>query len=216
MPLVHVVEQGETIVALSERYGLFAQTIWDDPANADLRARRKRMDVLLPGDEVTIADRREKSVSAVTGRRHRFRRKGIPAIFRLVLREDGEPRVGVAWRLSLAGVESTGRTGDDGLIEQYVPAGSTEGKLYLDASEEPIVLRFGHMDPETSISGMRKRLANLGIPAPDDDDVEGQEWRYAVAALQARADLPQTGILDVATRDALIALHDKPDGWKTP
>lgn len=212
MPLVHVVKQGETIVSLSERYGLFARTLWEHPGNAALRAQRKRDDVLLPGDEVVIPDRRDKAVPAATGRVHRFRRKGIPAVFRLVLRDQGEPRAGVAWRLVVSGAETSGTTGDDGLIEQHVPAQATEGRLFLDESETPIVLRFGHLDPETSVSGVRKRLANLGMSAPQSDDLESLDWRDAIIALQRRAKLPQTAVLDDTTRRALVDLHDRMGG----
>src|SRR4051794_29578662 len=63
MPIRHIVEQGDTIVALAERHGLFARTLWEHPQNAALRDLRARMDVLLPGDEVYIPDRRDKVVA---------------------------------------------------------------------------------------------------------------------------------------------------------
>ena len=37
MPIKHTIEQGETTVSLSEKYGLFAQTIWDHADNAELK-----------------------------------------------------------------------------------------------------------------------------------------------------------------------------------
>lgn len=212
MPTTHVIQQGETVVSVSERYGFSAETLWKHPANEALRQKRGRIDVLLPGDELVIPDVREKVLPAATGRRHVFRRKGIPAVFRLVLRERGEPRVGVAYRLLVAGAEIRGVTKDDGLIEAAVPASATEAKLYLNDSEAPIELRFGHMDPVDAVPGVRKRLQNLGLPAPADEELTSEAWRRAIGKLQERAELPRTGVLDAATQKALVELHDRRGG----
>lgn len=46
MPTRHVIQQGESVVALSERYGLFVETIWNHADNAELKRKRKDMNVL--------------------------------------------------------------------------------------------------------------------------------------------------------------------------
>lgn len=199
-------------MSLSERYGFFARTLWELPENAALRARRGRMDVLLTGDEVVIPDVRPWSGAVDAGERHVFRRKGVPAVFRLVLRARGRPRAHVGWRLVAAGVEVTGRTGADGLVTAHVPASASTGLLYLDDHASPLTLRFGHMDPLDTTSGVRKRLRNLSMTAPDDDDLASPAWRRAIDALQARVGLPRTGSLDDETRQRLGALHDDRGG----
>lgn len=209
MPTVHVVAQGETIVSISERYGFSARVIWDHPQNARLKAARQRMDVLSPGDEVVIPDRRTKTVSLPTDRRHVFRRRGIPALLRIVLREDGRARAGIEYRLVVSGREIHGRTDDAGLIRAHVPSGAEHGELYIAGEERPTVLRFGHMDPADTLSGVRKRLRNLGIEAPGDDDLDSEGWRGAIDALQLWAGLRRTGTLDEPTRAALLELHDR-------
>src|SRR5258708_29736807 len=92
MAVRHTVQQGESVISLSEQYGLFAETIWDDPANAALRKNRPDMNVLLPGDVVVIPDKRPRLEKRETGARHKFRRKGIPALFRLQVYDMHHPR----------------------------------------------------------------------------------------------------------------------------
>jgi hypothetical protein len=209
VPHIHLVEQGETIVALAERYGFFACTLWEHPLNAALSARRERMDVLYPGDEVAIPDLRRKTVAIETDRRHTFRRRGLPAVIRLVLRRNGHPRANVPYRIEVGAKVIEGHTNDDGLIEARVPASARLGKLYLDGRSEPIELRLGHMDPHDTISGVRKRLANLGLDAPTTDDTTSEEWQRVLGMFQRQSGLPSTGILDERTRLALVAAHDR-------
>ncbi len=63
MPREHVIQEGESTISLSAEYGFLANTIWDDPANAALKTRRKDMNVLFPGDTLVIPDKRFKDVT---------------------------------------------------------------------------------------------------------------------------------------------------------
>ena len=58
MRIKHNVKQGEHLSLIAVMYG-FAdhQPIWNDPANAALRQRRKHPHILMPGDIVEIPDR---------------------------------------------------------------------------------------------------------------------------------------------------------------
>jgi N-acetylmuramoyl-L-alanine amidase len=89
MPINHTVSQGDSVISLSEVHGLFAVTIWNDQGNAGLRQKRTDMNVLMPGDVVVIPDKRPRLEKRPTGQTHRFRRKGIPAIFRFQFNYDG-------------------------------------------------------------------------------------------------------------------------------
>ena len=79
MRIRHTIRPGDTIVKLAEQYGFLPETIWDHPDNAELKALRKRMNILENGDVVVIPDLRERVENKKTTKRHRFRVKGIPA-----------------------------------------------------------------------------------------------------------------------------------------
>ena len=89
----HKIKQGECISSIAEHYGFFPDDIWDDPANAELKEKRKDKNVLFAGDLVVIPDKRLLEETCATEQHHRFRRKRVPEIFRVRLRLlDGEPR----------------------------------------------------------------------------------------------------------------------------
>ncbi len=90
MATEHQVKQGECISSIAAKYGLFPETIWDDSANADLKKRRGEPNLLLPGDTVVVPDKCAKEESAAAGQRYRFRKKGVPAKFRLRVVEPSE------------------------------------------------------------------------------------------------------------------------------
>jgi hypothetical protein len=210
MPIRHVVEDGDSVLSLAEQHGLFAATVWNDPANSDLKSQRTDMNILMPGDVVVIPDKRSRVETRQTGATYRFRRKGIPALLRLRILEYNQPRKNQDYTLTVDGQEQTGTTDDQGILEAYVPARSREGELVIGEDEEHIVLQFGHLDPVREISGVQKRLNNLGY---DCGEVDGELSETTVAALKAfqqEAGLEPTGEADTATQEKLRELHDRP------
>jgi hypothetical protein len=77
------VQAGDCIASIAFAHGFFWKTVWDDPSNAELRNQRKSPYILLPGDQVTIPQRRLKEESRASEQRHRFKLKGVPVIVRL-------------------------------------------------------------------------------------------------------------------------------------
>jgi hypothetical protein len=93
MPIEHRVRQGECISSIAEKYGLFQETIWNDPANAALKNEREDPNILRSGDLVIIPEMREKDDSCATSQKHRFRKKGVPIKLRLrIMKEPDEER----------------------------------------------------------------------------------------------------------------------------
>lgn len=73
MPTQHELKEGESLVPLGQANGLQGwQTILSDGENAELRAKRKNPNALLPGDVVSIPDTKSKEVLVPTDERHRF------------------------------------------------------------------------------------------------------------------------------------------------
>ena len=89
MGKLHQVQSGESISSLEADYGIPANSIWNDPKNSDLRARRSSKDQLLPGDNIYIREREERTESGNTEQRHRFRKK---IGFGITIRIDIDPK----------------------------------------------------------------------------------------------------------------------------
>ena len=209
MPIRHVIEQGDSVIQLSEEHGLFAQTIWDDPANADLKARRKNMNILLPGDVVVIPDIRPKGERVETLQHHRFRRKGIPAIFRLQVFNIEEPRANQDYVLDIDGVAQEGTTDEQGILEVYLPPDAEKGKLVIGPDRFFLKMQFGHLDPISELVGVQKRLNNLGYDCGEADGELNADTKAALKAFQRRFDLAVTGEPDEATLQKLEEVYDR-------
>ncbi|WP_437512963.1 peptidoglycan-binding protein [Sorangium sp. So ce1099] len=207
MPAKHIVQKGEGLSKLAQRYGFAPETIWEHPRNAELKKLRRDGNILLPGDELWIPDKTPKDVTASTGARHRFRLKGVPAKLRLQVFKNEEPRKGLSYRLVVDGSELLGTTDGDGFLEVYVSPGAERGQLFL-GDERPITIRFGSLAPAGELLGVQNRLRNLGFFRGPCDGASSRRLRSAVAAFQARCGLPPTGEIDDTTRARLRAIHD--------
>lgn len=210
----HRVDQGECISSIADRYGFFADALWSHPENTELRTLRKNPNVLLPGDIVFIPDKRLKEVACATGKRHRFRRRGVPVRLRLQLVGEGGARAGLPYRLSVGDTAWSGKTDGEGWIDVWVPPGGTHGQLVVAAEsgrEEEYRLAVGHLDPVSEATGVSARLQNLGFFRGGVEGPSGgqpsDDLASAIAQFQASRSLPATGELNQSTRDALVAAH---------
>ena len=213
---IYIVVQGDTIIRLGEQFGLAPATIWADERNAKIRAKRKDMNELLPGDEVFIPAVRKRTEAGGTDLRHRFKRTGVPAKIRLQVLFGGAPVADAAYTLALEDRVVTGTTGNDGIVEQSVSPLARAGLLIVPSDgERPslhIDIRIGHLDPLNTDEGVARRLWNLGF------------WRTSVpieqrlwAALEEAQDafgLERTGAADSATLQLIEQLHDSASSWE--
>ena len=183
----HVASQGECVASIAFNHGFAPDTIWTHPENEDLRSLRILPSSLLPGDEVFVPELEPKDVDGATEAKHRFRRKGVPAMLRLQFFDDAEPRAGVPYVITIDGVETKGNTDADGRIEVKMSPGARDGKLKLGPADhyEEIDLQLGHMDPVEEVSGVQARLRNLGRQCADrrrqcDQQVTARASRHDV------------------------------------
>jgi Putative peptidoglycan binding domain len=210
MPTEHEVEEGDSVISLSEEYGFFANTIWNDPDNAELKKKRKDMNILMPGDVVVIREKRLKEVEKPTAKQHVFRRKGIPALYRLQVFDVEKPRANQQYRLTVDGQLYEGRTDAHGVLQQYIPANSRDGELVIGPDEFRALLQFGYLDPINELSGVQKRLNNIGYDCGEADGQLNPQTKSALRDFQRRFELPQTGEPDESTLAQLEELHDYP------
>jgi hypothetical protein len=203
----HEVGPGECISSIAFDSGFFPGTLWDHPANADLKSRRKDPNVLLPGDVVHVPDLRAKEVAGPTGQRHTFRRKGVPDRLSLRLRDDAQnPIADEPFELRVAGQIVEGRTGADGRLSVPIPPNAASAQLTLKQRGEVWTLRLGEVDPIDTVSGVQARLNNLGFPCGKGAALD-DATRAALRMFQDRHGLEPTGEIDGPSRARLLAEH---------
>lgn len=181
--------------------GFFWETVWSAAGNEALRTLRGNPNTLMPGDEVTIPDKRQKSVACNTGSRHLFRLKGIPAKLHLVITTAGEPRANELYVVEIDGRSVAGTTGDGGEVDVLLLPNARSAKLTVGEGEDATeyVLRLREMPPIAEEAGVQERLENLGYGlAP---------LASALRAFQRDRELPETGEADEETVAALQTAH---------
>lgn len=205
MATQYVVQQGDCISSIAADYGFLPDTIWNHPANAELRSERQNGNILYAGDVLTIPDVSLRKETRPTDKRHVFRRKGVPEKLKIVLLDDRDlPRQGLKYILTIDGQSRQGTTQSDGSIEEPIPPGAKSGHLIVfeESQIEQIPLDLGCLDPLTEISGVQKRLSNLGYDCPSEGEMD-DDTAAAIAAFQQEHSLDITGKIDDATRDRL-------------
>ena len=211
-----VIEDGDSIDAIADEVGHFWKTIWDDPANADLKAARDSRNILLPGDKVTIPELREKQEQRETDLVHTFKRKGVPLIIRFeACDEKQKPYVGCDYTLQVGKRTYSGKTGPDGRVEHFVSPSAKEAVLTItvqsDAGgglkQKKWILEIGGLRPANSVAGCQARLKNLGFEIESINGVFDSGTELAVRAFQRLYGLEETGKLDEATVSQIETEH---------
>lgn len=207
-PKIHVVEAGEHLSSISERYG-FAdfEQIWMADANAELRQKRKDPHQLVPGDQLAIPGRRLVKHRRQTGQTHVFRVHVEKTKLRLKLLDVAdEPLVNTPCILSVDGAESELVTDSGGFVETKIPRSA--GHAALAVLGQTYALGIGDMTPPDADNGVHMRLRNLGYVVPSADGaVDRGELGQALREFQAAHGLAVTGEPDELTRDKLVEQH---------
>lgn len=207
----YVVQQGECLASIAYDSGFLIETLWDDPGNASLKAGRKDPRMLLPGDRVHIPERRLRQETRATDSLHKFVRKGVPEMLRMVLLdEDGKPRSSVPYIILIDDViVKSGKTDGKGVVEIPIAPNARRGELILNPTqdEERYQLGLGSLDPPSTITGAQARLNNLGFYCGDVDGKIGPLTAGAIREFQQRNNLKVTGELDSNTMATLEKTH---------
>ncbi len=207
----HLVKQGECIESIAFKHGFHWRTIWEDPGNAQLNRTCMTPNILKPGDEVYIPQKRTKSESCLTEQRHRFKLKGVPSKVQLRLVDAaGNLRTGLSYKLEVQdGPTYQGKIPEDGWIKHSIPPEAKAAKLELVAEEftEEYVLQLGGLDPIYELTGVQQRLQNLGYSLSDPAGVFGPATEAALRNFQAAHGLIASGEADSPTLDMLLEIY---------
>jgi hypothetical protein len=197
MPDSYVVKEGECLASVAYARGFFPDTIWSADANASLREKRRDGYTLAAGDEIVIPDKQPKRLAAIAGRKHIFRRKGVPEEFHLQLLDvTGKPRSGLVCTLTIDGVESSVTSDGDGKIRAFIAPDAHAAEVRV-GKRERYKLQLGKLPPFDSTAGMQARLRNLGHDCGSDFRGELGIGTQAALAQFLRA----TGVEPPATWD---------------
>lgn len=172
----YTVGNGDCIESIAQDHGHFWKTVWNDPANAQLKKERKDPNVLLPGDLVTIPPIEQKEVSKGTDAKHKFRLKGVPSILKMVIKDMDEVVKNAKCTIVIDGKVSESQTDSGGKVEIPIPPNAQSGKLIVldDGNELEFDLKLGSVDPLESLSGIQARLANLGYKVTPSGNWDAQ------------------------------------------
>jgi hypothetical protein len=208
----HTLVEGECLSSIAFERGFFRKTLEEHPENAALLQKRGDLNILVPGDVMFIPDRVPKSVPAATGTTHRFRRRGVPEVICIRLRNrDGEPRAALPYTF-LAGTRLVeGKTDAEGRIRQFIPpnAESCEVRVAEGTAIEIYRLDLGKLAPIDTIRGVQQRLRNLGHLAAPVSEVLDDDTRSALSDFQSEHDLPRNGEIDGATIARLKTIYQE-------
>ena len=205
----YVVKQGDCISSIAKSTGHFWETIWNHPANAELKEARQDPNVLLPDDRVTIPPLGRKEEPGQTEMRHRFVRHGEPTRLRLRITDEEVPQANQPYVLEVGDRQYQGFTDAEGKLEQLVPASAGRGLLEVGQDDDArfYTLALGELDPVGATAGVQQRLNSLGFDSGPVDGKVGPLTREALRRFQGRHELEATGRPDEPTQRKLEDMH---------
>jgi hypothetical protein len=204
----YVVRNGDCLSSIAEQHGFFWQTLWD--ANPELKELRKNPNVLMAGDVVHIPALTPREESAPTDASHKYRKKGTPAKFRLIVERFNIPLANRRYILAIDGKNFEGETDDTGMLEVFIDPAARGGVLRMPDDGMECPLQFGYLDPLEELIGIQARLQNLGFYHGALDGKDNEELHEALTYFQSSVNIDPTGELDDATKQKLFDMHDQP------
>ncbi|HVY46199.1 MAG TPA: peptidoglycan-binding protein [Minicystis sp.] len=209
----YVIRQGDYLAKLAHAMGFDAKKVWDDPKNAALKASREDPNMLQAGDVLFVPDAPKKRLPLEKETENAYVAKVPTVTVSVVVMEDDAPLANAVYTIEGLG-DATERTTDAaGTVAFEAPVHVREVVVRFEASGAAMKIGVGDLDPATTDSGVRMRLAHLGHYGAKVEGAEQYAARddaqlaAAVAAFQSSNGLPVTGTVDDVTRDALVAAH---------
>jgi hypothetical protein len=153
-------------MSLAHQFGFDADTVWNDPKNAQLQQLRKDPNILLAGDVLYIPDQNGPPVmqSLTTGTTNTFVAP-VPPTMTLTHKFVGADPTTYSSKAytvleldPLTGLESD----ENGIVTFQAPVTLNTATVVFTDTGESWALCIGAMDPINTISGIFKRLQSLG------------------------------------------------------
>ena len=210
----YIVRQGDHLARLAFIHGFEAEEVWNHERNAELREMGRTPELLAPGDILYLPVKPKEGLafSAFTSNRYQAR---VPRIkVSMVFKDDERTLANEPYEIHGLGTDGSSgppeqRTTDaEGKIELELPVTTREVTVVFPGPNVAYEVRVGDMDPVAELSGIQKRLENLGfLPRERESAAEGEYVQAAIAAFQKKHGMSPTGTLDEATSKLLKDEH---------
>lgn len=199
---------GDCITSVADAHGHFWQTLWDHPENAEIKSVRRDPNVIRLGDRLHVPEIEPKDESGTTERRHRYRKLGVPAMFRVQLLRGTKPRAGLKFTLMIEAEWHQGETDGQGEIAVPLAPGARKATLLLHTADgdERLEFNLGHTEPVETIVGVQQRLRNLGLLKEITGEVD-EAMSGAVSLFQRREGMEPDGLINDDFRGRLRDAH---------
>lgn len=208
----YTIEQGDSAASLAFENGLAPDTLWNHPSNRSLHNQRSDPNILLPGDPIFIPAIKAQSVPGAAGAKHKFVLKGVPQKISIQFLDiQQKPYANKPYLLQIDGILTKGNLNGGGWLIVTVKPNAKFGHIDIGENGELASCDIlpGHLDPSDSITGIQRRLHNLGYYNGDfDNDPDNPDLLAAVTAFRLDQNLPQPDGDDLSdVRSQLLNLH---------
>jgi N-acetylmuramoyl-L-alanine amidase len=168
------VRQGDYVQSLADQLGFDADTIWNDPKNAQLKQLRGNPNILFPGDILYVPDQEPTARTLKTGATNSF--VSSPVTVPVTIKFSSARFASQACTIEEL-PDLTGLTTDaNGTLTFSVPVTLDAATVAFTEIGATYVFKIGHLDPMGTLSGVFQRLQNLGFfprdATLDDANVE--------------------------------------------
>lgn len=209
----YVIKQGDHLLKLAHLMGFDADRVWNDGANAELKAARSEPTMLQAGDILMVPDEPKKQLDLKHEAKNEFVAKVPKIAVSVAVTDDDEPLANEPYVVEGLGDDQTRTTDADGMVSFEAPVHLREVTVRFENVELAFRVGIGELDPIDTDAGVRMRLTQLGFYGPklggEDRYVERDDSQLAaaIAAFQSKHGLEVTGTMDDATEEALRDAH---------
>lgn len=209
----YVIKQGDYLALLAYRFGFDANTVWNDPANDNLRKRRPDPNMLSATDILYIPNPEKKkpsTFSLASGQTNSFV-STAPEVD-ISLKFSDASRASQAFTISELPALTGLTVGGDGTAMFKVPVSLPFFTLIFTSDGAAFKCKTGYIDPIGTLTGIVQRLQNLGyldrLGAYDVGTIDAIRRALSAFRYVQRGDAPAAPDADAAANPSGASSDD--------
>jgi Putative peptidoglycan binding domain len=210
----YIVRQGDHLARLAYVHGFDATEVWNHENNNGLREMGRKPELLAPGDILYLPGKPKESLAFYAGTSNRYQAR-VPVVnVALAFKDADQVLSDEPYEIHGLGTDGSDgqteerKTDSEGKVSLELPVTTREVTIVFPRQNIAYEVRVGDMDPVAEMSGIQKRLENLGyLPRDREGGFEGAYLQAAIAEFQKRHGLAPTGTLDDNTSNLLKDEH---------